>query len=69
MNDIMALHKAALVGTYVNRGLVLTEGEGVWLKDAAGRMYLDLMTNYGVSIFGHRHPGIDDSSRCRSSTG
>jgi LysW-gamma-L-lysine/LysW-L-ornithine aminotransferase len=58
MENIIALHNTSIVGTYVNRSLALTEGEGVWLKDPAGRKYLDLMTNYGVNIFGHGHPTI-----------
>ncbi len=58
MKDYLLLQKKYLVPTYSNRGLTLVEGEGVYLKDVCGEMYLDLMTNYGVNIFGHVHPLI-----------
>ena len=58
MKDYMTLQGLSLVGTYGNRGLTLTEGEGIWLKNPAGDKYMDLMTNYGVNIFGHGHPEI-----------
>jgi LysW-gamma-L-lysine/LysW-L-ornithine aminotransferase len=61
MKDIITLQGLSVVGTYANRGLVLDEGEGVWLKDPAGERYLDLMTNYGVNIFGHGHPEITET--------
>ena len=58
MKDHMTMQSLSLVGTYANRGLTLTEGEGIWLKNPAGEKYMDLMTNYGVNIFGHGHPEI-----------
>ena len=56
MKDYTLLQRKYLVNTYVNRGLTIVEGEGVYLRDASGEPYLDLMTNYGVNIFGHGHP-------------
>jgi acetylornithine/LysW-gamma-L-lysine aminotransferase len=47
-----------LVQSYPHRGLNLVEGEGVYLRDAAGTAYLDFMSNYGVAIFGHNHPAL-----------
>jgi len=47
-----------LLELYPKRGLRFVSGEGAYLEAADGRRYLDLMTNYGVSIFGHRHPAI-----------
>ena len=61
MREIIELQSLSTVGTYANRGLVLEEGEGVWLRDPAGGRYLDLMTNYGVNIFGHGHPEITET--------
>jgi len=58
MKDFSLLQKKYIVPTYPNRGLTLVEGEGVYLKDVLGEKYLDLMTNYGVNIFGHAHPVI-----------
>jgi acetylornithine/succinyldiaminopimelate/putrescine aminotransferase len=47
-----------LLDLYPNRGLRFVAGDGPYLEASDGRRYLDLMTNYGVSIFGHRHPSI-----------
>lgn len=47
-----------LVDTYPNRGINIVRGEGVYLYDNLGNEYLDLMSNYGVDIFGHSHPEI-----------
>jgi len=61
MVNYLTLQGLCLVGTYTNRGLTFVEGEGVWLKDPSGGKYLDLMTNYGVNIFGYGHPEITES--------
>jgi len=58
MKDYGLLQKRYLVQTFPNRGLVFTEGAGVYLKDIRGETYLDAMTNYGVNIFGYGHPEI-----------
>jgi LysW-gamma-L-lysine/LysW-L-ornithine aminotransferase len=47
-----------LLELYPNRGLRFVRGEGASLEASDGRHYLDLMTNYGVSIFGYGHPAI-----------
>lgn len=56
--DYSALQQATLANTYVNRGLTLVRGEGAFLYDEKDRPYLDLMSNYGVNVFGYRHPVI-----------
>jgi len=61
MKDYGLLQKRYVVNTYANRGLTLVAGEGAYLRDAEGNSYLDLMTNYGVNIFGHGHPAISGS--------
>jgi LysW-gamma-L-lysine/LysW-L-ornithine aminotransferase len=48
----------ALLDLYPNRGLRFVRGDGAYLEAADGRRYLDLGTNYGVSIFGYGHPAI-----------
>jgi len=58
--DLVSLHNSSTVPAYVNRGLSLVEGDGVFLLDEAGRRYLDLMSSYGVACFGYRHPVIED---------
>jgi len=47
-----------VVNTYVDRQITLVRGKGVFLFDEKGQKYLDLMSNYGVSIFGYNHPAI-----------
>ncbi len=58
IEDPCSLQKKFLVGTYVNRGITFVKAEGCYLFDSSGEKYLDLMTNYGVNIFGHSHPYI-----------
>jgi acetylornithine/LysW-gamma-L-lysine aminotransferase len=52
------LQKKYVVNTYPNRGVTFVRGEGVFLHHTSGEKYLDLMTNYGVNIFGYNHPEI-----------
>lgn len=48
----------ACVGTLYAEPLVLTEGEGVWVKDADGREYLDLFAGILTTSVGHCHPEV-----------
>ena len=61
MKIYLFLQQQFVVNTYVNRGLNLVRGEGMYLYDEKGNKYLDLMSNYGVNIFGHTHPTITKS--------
>ncbi len=56
--DFSFLQKNFTVDSYVNRGVTFVRGERCYLIDNNGEYYLDLMTNYGVNIFGHNHPYI-----------
>ncbi len=56
--DSIALQQARTANTYVNRGLCLTHGAGAYLVSENGDRYLDLMSNYGVSVFGYGHPTL-----------
>ncbi len=38
--------------------VVVTRAEGVWLEDADGRRYMDLLAAYSAVNFGHRHPEL-----------
>jgi len=58
MKDYAFLQQKYIVNTFPNRGLILVSGEGVYLQDIHGEKFLDLMTNYGVNIFGYGHPEI-----------
>lgn len=59
--DFNFLQKKFMVDSYVNRGITFIRGDGCYLIDNNGEFYLDLMTNYGVNIFGHNHPYIIES--------
>lgn len=43
---------------YTKRDIALVRGEGMYLWDAQGTRYLDMMSNYGVAILGHSHPAV-----------
>lgn len=58
MEDYSYLQQKYVVNVYVNRLITLIRGKGVFLFDEKGKKYLDLMTNYGVNIFGYHHPVI-----------
>lgn len=58
MKDYQVLQKRFIVDTYVNRGLTLVKGNGVYVYDEHDTAYLDLMSNYGVNILGHNHPEV-----------
>lgn len=58
MKDYRYLQQKYLVNTYPDRGITLVAGDGVYLLDISGEKYLDMMTNYGVNIFGYNHPQI-----------
>ena len=53
MKNYQFLQQKYIVNTYVNRGVTFIKGQGIYLYDEAGNKYLDMMSNYGVSIFGH----------------
>jgi len=61
MKDYQFLQQKCILNTYPNRGLTLVKGKGVYLYDLAGKKYLDMMSNYGVSIFGYNHPKINNA--------
>ena len=50
------------------RGISLVRGEGCSLFDAAGREYIDLVSNYGVNILGHAHRGVTEALTAQAAT-
>ncbi len=46
------------IDTYARLPLDAVRGEGVWLYDAAGDEYLDLLAGISVSNVGHCHPHV-----------
>lgn len=61
MIDVQRLEALRLLDAYPRRGLVIRRGEGMYLEDDRGARYLDMMSNYGVSILGHNHPAVVDA--------
>jgi acetylornithine/N-succinyldiaminopimelate aminotransferase len=51
--DAIQLEQNYLVQAYARPPLVLTHGQGVWLQDAEGRRYLDLVAGIAVSALGY----------------
>lgn len=43
---------------YAPLSVVLHEGHGYWVTDVEGRRYLDLMSAYSATSFGHAHPRL-----------
>lgn len=39
-------------------GLEIVSSEGLYLTDASGKKYMDLISGIGVSVLGHQHPSI-----------
>lgn len=58
MDQYIPVQQHFTVPVYVNRGISFVSGDGMYLTDPDGNRYLDLMSNYGVTIMGHSHPEI-----------
>ena len=48
--------ESVLLPTYPDAKVTFTEGDGVWIKDADGKTYLDFAGGIAVVGLGHRHP-------------
>ena len=53
--DLVEAHSAH---NYAPLPVVISEGEGAWVRDVDGRRYLDLLAAYGALNFGHRNPQL-----------
>jgi ornithine--oxo-acid transaminase len=56
--DPLKLEKAYCAPNYAPLPVLLTRGKGVWLWDASGNKYLDMMSAYSAVSHGHGHPRI-----------
>jgi len=45
------------------RPLVIRSGDGSWLRDEAGRRYLDGISSLWCTVHGHAHPALDRAAR------
>ena len=55
---VLELERRYLARNYEPLPVVLTRGKGVYVWDAAGRRYLDMMAAYSAVSFGHAHPRL-----------
>ena len=58
MSDMIALERAYGARNYDPLPVVLSRGEGVWLWDAQGKRYLDMLSAYSAVSFGYGHPRL-----------
>lgn len=42
-------------------GLEIVSADGLYLTDASGKKYMDLISGIGVSVLGHQHPAVVDA--------
>ncbi len=56
--EIAALEMQYLLPTYSRYPLAIASGSGVYVKDTAGRKYLDFVGGLGVNALGHAHKRI-----------
>ena len=54
----LARYGASMMNTFGTPKRVFVRGEGVYLWDADGRRYLDLLAGLAVNSLGHGHPGV-----------
>jgi len=61
MSASLAMQQKFMLNVYPNRGLDFRRGEGVYLISAGGDRYLDMMSNYGISILGYNYPAVNEA--------
>lgn len=59
--NIMELTERYGANNYEPLPIVISEAEGVWVRDPEGRTYLDMLSAYSAVNQGHRHPKIIDA--------
>lgn len=59
--SVQQQEQALLVPTYERYPVLFERGEGVYLYDADGKKYLDLLSGIGVNALGYAHPVIEQA--------
>jgi acetylornithine/N-succinyldiaminopimelate aminotransferase len=59
--DIQALEAKRVLQTYRRLPVALVRGQGVYVYDAEGHEYIDLLSGIGVAALGHSHAGLADA--------
>lgn len=58
LDDVRALENQHIVPTYKRQPVVFVRGAGMYLYDAEGRAYLDMLSGIGVAARGHADPAL-----------
>jgi acetylornithine/N-succinyldiaminopimelate aminotransferase len=66
LSSIQAAENKLLLRTYERNPLLFVSGHDVYLTDAQGNDYLDLLSGIGVSALGYGHPAIERAIRDQS---
>jgi acetylornithine/N-succinyldiaminopimelate aminotransferase len=64
--SIQAAESKLLLNTYQRYPCLFVSGQGVYLRDADGNDYLDLLSGIGVSALGYAHPAVEAAIRHQS---
>jgi acetylornithine/N-succinyldiaminopimelate aminotransferase len=59
LQSIQTAESKLLLNTYQRNPYLFVSGEGVYLRDADGNDYLDLLSGIGVSALGYAHPAVE----------
>ena len=59
LEELKAAEAKLLLGTYDRYPVLFERGEGMYLIDANGDRYLDLLSGIGVNALGYAHPAIE----------
>jgi acetylornithine/N-succinyldiaminopimelate aminotransferase len=59
LESIQAAESKLLLNTYQRNPYLFVSGQGVYLRDANGNDYLDLLSGIGVSALGYAHPAVE----------
>lgn len=57
-HEILTLTEQYSARNYLPLPVVLSWGEGIWVKDPEGNRYMDMLSAYSAMNFGHCHPRI-----------
>jgi acetylornithine/N-succinyldiaminopimelate aminotransferase len=61
LEAVQQQEQALLVPTYDRYPVLFERGAGVYLYDAEGKKYLDLLSGIGVNALGYAHPAIEQA--------
>lgn len=57
-----------LMNNYGQPKLTLDAGQGIWVKDTDGKVYLDALGGIAVCILGHSHPAVTEAIQQQAAT-